>query len=234
MSDARVVQRVYEAFGRGDVPAVLARLDSAVECHLAEGHPYSPTGRTWVGHSAIVEDFFAGAGAHWDRFAIAVVDVHEAGDAVVAEVRYSGTSRPRAESPTPRGNHVWKLRDGKVTAFPQYVDTSQLQAVTGTVPAREGADVGTTPTATLYPTLIRRHADAEMEWLERALGFSPVHRDEAGEVQNAEMSLGTARVMPAWRAPTSRSSRPTPATARATSPFATRGVNLWAFGTYRP
>jgi ketosteroid isomerase-like protein len=136
MSNARVVQRVYEAFGRGDVPAVLARLDSAVEWHLAEGHPYSPTGRTWVGHSAIVENFFARAGADWDRFAIAVVDLHEAGDAVVAEVRYSGTFAATGRELDAQGCHVWKFRDGKVTAFQQYVDTSQLQAVTGTVPPR--------------------------------------------------------------------------------------------------
>jgi uncharacterized glyoxalase superfamily protein PhnB len=52
-------------------------------------------------------------------------------------------------------------------------------------------------TVTLYPNLLCRDADTEMDWLERALGFArgEVHRDEAGNVQHAEMSLGPAIVM---------------------------------------
>jgi uncharacterized protein YbjT (DUF2867 family) len=57
-------------------------------------------------------------------------------DVVVAEVRYSGTFTATGRELDTQGCHVWKLRDGKVTAFRQYVDTSQLQAVTGTVPVR--------------------------------------------------------------------------------------------------
>jgi uncharacterized glyoxalase superfamily protein PhnB len=54
-----------------------------------------------------------------------------------------------------------------------------------------------TSTVTFYPNLLYRDADAAMEWLERALGFTPgeVHRGEAGSVQHAEMRLGSATVM---------------------------------------
>ena len=128
-SGTRTTKTIYEAFARGDVPAVLAQFDPAVEWRLAEGHPYSPDGQAWVGHEAVVENFFARAGADWDRFAVAPTRVHEAGDSVVVEVRYSGTFRPTGRDLDAQGCHVWTLREGKVTAFQQYVDTSQLQAV---------------------------------------------------------------------------------------------------------
>ena len=128
-SGIRATDAIYEAFERGDVPAILAQLDPAVEWRLAEGHPYSPEGKAWVGHTAIVENFFARAGADWDEFAVAPTRVHEAGDSVVVEVRYSGKFRPTGRDLDAQGCHVWTLREGKVTAFQQYVDTRQLQAV---------------------------------------------------------------------------------------------------------
>jgi ketosteroid isomerase-like protein len=37
---------------------------------------------------------------------------------------------------------VWKVRDGKITSFRQYVDTAQMQDVTG---ARQAAGAGGQP-----------------------------------------------------------------------------------------
>ena len=87
-----------------------------------------------MGHDAIIQNFFARAGADWDGFGVAVTDLYDAGAAVVAEVRYSGTFKPTGRTVDAQGCHVWKLRRGKVTAFRQYVDTSQLQAVMRTTP----------------------------------------------------------------------------------------------------
>ena len=128
-SGTRVTMAIYDAFERGDVSAVLAQLDSAVEWRLAEGHQYSPEGKAWVGHTAIAENFFARAGADWDRFAVVPTRVHEAGDSVVVEVRYLGTFGPTGRDLDAQGCRVWTVHEGKVTAFQQYVDTSQLQAV---------------------------------------------------------------------------------------------------------
>jgi uncharacterized glyoxalase superfamily protein PhnB len=50
---------------------------------------------------------------------------------------------------------------------------------------------------TFYPSVLYRDAAAAMEWLERALGFKrrEDHRDDEGNVQHAEMKLGSAIVM---------------------------------------
>ena len=125
--NARVVTAIYDAFGRGDVPTVLTHLDPAVEWRLAEGHPYSPAGDAWIGHAAVAENFFARAGADWERFGVAVRHLHDAGAVVVAEVRYAGRFAAGGRELDAQGCHVWRLRDGKVTAFQQYVDTQRLQ-----------------------------------------------------------------------------------------------------------
>jgi uncharacterized glyoxalase superfamily protein PhnB len=54
-----------------------------------------------------------------------------------------------------------------------------------------------TATVTFYPSFLYRDADAAMSWLESTLGFErrEDHRDEQGNVQHAEMSLGSAIVM---------------------------------------
>ena len=54
-----------------------------------------------------------------------------------------------------------------------------------------------TRTVTVYPNLLYRDADAAMRWLEDALGFErrEDHRDDAGNVQHAELTLGSATVM---------------------------------------
>ncbi len=129
MQGARVVSAVYEAFGRGDVPGVLEQLHTAVEWSLAEGPPYSPAGDAWVGHQAVVQNFFARAGADWENFAVAVRDLHDAGHVVVAEVRYSGTFGSTRRRLDAQGCHVWTVEDGKVTRFQLYVDTHRLRTV---------------------------------------------------------------------------------------------------------
>ena len=128
MNGAGVAIAIYEAFGRGDVATVLTHLDPRVEWRLAEGHPYSPAGNAWVGHAAVVENFFARAGADWDEFSVAVRQLHDAGEVVVAEVRYSGTFASTGRTLDAQGCHVWRLHAGKVVAFQQYVDTSRLRA----------------------------------------------------------------------------------------------------------
>jgi ketosteroid isomerase-like protein len=75
---------VYDALGRGDMPAVLGAMDPGIEWRKAEGNPYEFSGKAWHGKEL---------------------------DAQVC--------------------HIWKIRDGKIASFQQYVNTGQLQDVEG-------------------------------------------------------------------------------------------------------
>lgn len=49
MTNADIVKYVYEKFAQGDASAILATFDGDIEFRLAEGHPYSPEGKPWIG-----------------------------------------------------------------------------------------------------------------------------------------------------------------------------------------
>ena len=48
----QLARNVYDAFGRGDIPAVLEMMDPDIEWREAEGNPYKPDGKAWLGPEA--------------------------------------------------------------------------------------------------------------------------------------------------------------------------------------
>ena len=131
MSNVRLVQDVYSAFGRGDIQAVLGAFDPAIEWRQAEGNPYQPSGEAWIGPNAVLENLFMRLGAEWDGFLVHPEQFHDASGTVVVEARYTGTFKPTGKALEAQVCHVWKVRNGKIASFQQYVDTAQLQAVMG-------------------------------------------------------------------------------------------------------
>ena len=119
MSSVKTMQDLYAAFGRGDILVVLGGMDSEIEWREAENNPYQPSGA------------FLKLGGEWDGFTVTPHEFHDAGDTVIVETRYTGTYKATGKSLDAQATHVWRLRDGKVVSFQQYVDTAQLQDVMG-------------------------------------------------------------------------------------------------------
>lgn len=120
MRNLSIIQGAYAAFAKGDVPAVLGILNADIAWTEAEGFPYAGT---YHGPNAVLESVFMRLGAEWDGFAVAPAEFIDGGDAVVALGKYSGTYKATGKSFQADFAHVWKLRDGKVIRFVQYVDT---------------------------------------------------------------------------------------------------------------
>jgi ketosteroid isomerase-like protein len=132
MSNVQMIRDAYDCFGRGDLPTLLGLMDPNIEWSEAEGNPYQPSGKAWTGPDAIVENLFAKIVADFDgTFAIHPKDFYDAGDTVVVEARYTGTSKATGKDLDAQVCHVFKIRDGKLTSFQQFVDTAQLQDVMG-------------------------------------------------------------------------------------------------------
>jgi ketosteroid isomerase-like protein len=136
MGNVQLVQAAYEAFGRGDIESLLASFDPKIEWREAEGNPYEPAGKPWIGPDAITENLFIRIAADWDGFTVSPEDFYDAGDTVVVEARYTGAHKATNKRLDAQVCHVWKIRDGKLASFQQYTDTAQLQDVMG---ARLGA-----------------------------------------------------------------------------------------------
>jgi hypothetical protein len=131
MGNVQTVRGLYEAFAKGDIPAVLGGFDSKIEWREAEGNPYSMEGEAWIGGDQILQELFMKLGTEWDGFTVQPSEFHDAGDTVVVEGRYTGTFKGTGKSIDAQMCHVFKLRDGKVTSFQQFVDTAQWQSVMG-------------------------------------------------------------------------------------------------------
>lgn len=131
MSNVQLMRDLYEAFGRGDIPTVLGAMDPGIEWHEAEGNPYEPSGEPWRGPEAVLQNLFVRLGTEWDGFAATPKEFHDAGPVVVVEGRYTGICKQTGKSLDAQVCHVWKIRDGKITSFQQYLDTAQWQDVIG-------------------------------------------------------------------------------------------------------
>jgi ketosteroid isomerase-like protein len=127
MGNVEMMKGAYEAFGRGDVPAVLGAMDPDIEWREAEGNPYQPTGAAWRGPDAVLQNLFIKLATEWDAFTVSPLQFHDAGDTVAVEGRYTGTYKDTGKSMDAQFCHVWKIRDDKVVSFQQYVDTGQWQ-----------------------------------------------------------------------------------------------------------
>lgn len=131
MDNVNLVKGIYNAFGSGDIPAVLGAMSPDVHWHEAESNPYRPSGKAWVGPDAVLNDLVMKLGAEWDGFTVHPKSFHAAGDSVIVEARYSGKYTTTGKSLDAQVCHIWDFMDGKVTRFQQYVDTAKLQDAMG-------------------------------------------------------------------------------------------------------
>jgi ketosteroid isomerase-like protein len=121
-----LVRAVYEAFGRGDVPAVLGAMAADIEWHEADGMPY---GGVYHGGEAVAQNVFGPITQDVVDFAVTAEEFIASGDAVAAVVRYTGTGRATGKELDLPVVHLWKVRNGKVEQFRQFIDTAKFREV---------------------------------------------------------------------------------------------------------
>lgn len=123
-ASGEMVRGVYAAFGRGDVPTVLAAMDPEIEWSEAEGSPWA-AGNPYRGPQAVLAGVFGAIMAQVENFSLAPARFVDAGDVVLVEGRYTGRVKATGSPIDAQFAHVWQLRDGKVVRFQQYTDTAQ-------------------------------------------------------------------------------------------------------------
>ncbi len=115
------VREIYEAFGRGDVPAVLGAMHPEIEWLEAEGFPY---GGTYHGPDAVLENVFARLGSEWEDFRAVPETYVDGGEVIVALGEYSGTYGATGKAVRAAFAHVWSLESGRAVRFQQFTDTA--------------------------------------------------------------------------------------------------------------
>jgi ketosteroid isomerase-like protein len=122
--NVKVVKRLYDAFERGDIPAVLAQLSENVVWTMP-GTDASPVSGVFRGRDG-VNGFFSKVIEHFDIDGFAPGQTFADGDTVVV----LGTERaaPKGRPPAPIDwVHVFTVRDGLITDFREYFDTAEFE-----------------------------------------------------------------------------------------------------------
>lgn len=119
-SNTDILRTGYDAFARGDVPAVLALFDSGIEWYAPDE---LPGGGTYRGPEEVAR-FFAGLPEHYQELSVSPQRFLADGDRVAVE----GVHRGRIGGVAFEAGfvHVWTLRDGKATHFREYMDTGKV------------------------------------------------------------------------------------------------------------
>jgi ketosteroid isomerase-like protein len=116
--NAELLRGTYEAFGRGDIPAVMAVLDENIVWSTPAllPHAMAVNGRDDVGA------FFQKLASTWEDFNLEIDDLVASGNRVCAIGRAGGTLDGAQAS---YGFvHAWTVRDGVCVRFDEYVDPS--------------------------------------------------------------------------------------------------------------
>lgn len=124
-----VVSNLYTNFGKGDVPAVLAAMDSKVVWNEAEGNSLAD-GNPYIGPDAVLAGVFTRVLEDFPDFTLNDIVLHNMeNNQVLATLRYKATMKVTGKELNAQAAHLWTLKDGKIIAFQQYVDTKQLNDV---------------------------------------------------------------------------------------------------------
>jgi ketosteroid isomerase-like protein len=124
MDNTGTVREIYEAFGRGDVPAILSKLDDNVEWETQVPVPDVPWLQSRRGKANIAAFFEALTPLKITRF-----EPHtffENGDKVCVLIAFEATNQGKSYS-FPNEGHLWQFNSaGKVTRYDHITDTAQM------------------------------------------------------------------------------------------------------------
>ncbi len=141
MGNAQTVQAIYEAFGSGDVPAILERMADGVEWEQWEQpNAGQDAGVPWLarrsGVSGVAE-FFEAVATNLEFHAFEPRNILEGGDQVAATIKIDATALETGERFQDEQIHMWTFDDaGKVVAMRHYGDSAKhIKAAKGS-PAR--------------------------------------------------------------------------------------------------
>ncbi|MEO9893189.1 nuclear transport factor 2 family protein [Aurantibacter sp.] len=126
-----VIHALYQSFSTGDIPGVLALMEDNIIWNEAEGNSLA-AGNPYKSPDAVLNGVFAPLGELWENFRVVDVKLHEmVDDEVLATLRYKGKYLKTGTAINAQAAHLWKLKNGKIIAFQQYVDTKQLADAAG-------------------------------------------------------------------------------------------------------
>ena len=125
--NTRLAQSTYEAFGRGDMPALAEVMADDIEWVIPGDPVDDPNAGTFNGKEAVL-GWFGGLAGTLDFATFEPREFIAQNDKVVSLVYAEATVRKTGRTLVNHEAHVWTFRDGKVARFQIYEDTGAVAA----------------------------------------------------------------------------------------------------------
>jgi ketosteroid isomerase-like protein len=127
-ANAKTIMSVYEAFGRGDVAAILDAVTDDVDWASEANPAVAPWHGVRHGKEAVA-GFFADFGATMEVEEFTPISVAANDTDVLTVVRFRARSRAAGKTAAMDLHHYFTFRDGKIAYYRGTEDTAQTQAV---------------------------------------------------------------------------------------------------------
>jgi ketosteroid isomerase-like protein len=125
--NTQTAKDAYAAFGRGDIPAVIAVMADDIEWVFPGPTDVIPNAGTFRGREA-VGAWFGTLNATVEFQVFEPREFIAQGDKLVALVYIENTVRSTGGKQAVHEAHLWTFRDGKVASFQVYTDTAAIAA----------------------------------------------------------------------------------------------------------
>jgi uncharacterized protein len=129
-TNTKTIAQVYEAFGRGDVAAILDAVTDDVDWAAEAASTAAPWYGERHGKDAVAE-FFAAFGSTMEVEEFTPVSFAANDTDVLTVVRFRVTSRRTRKTASMNLHHFFRFRDGKIAYYRGTEDTAQTEAVLG-------------------------------------------------------------------------------------------------------
>jgi ketosteroid isomerase-like protein len=126
--NTKLIRTAYEAFGRGDIPAVLELIHEDCDWGVDASANIAPYYGTRHGTSEVLA-FFQDLGSTFEVERFEPTAMAGDGDDVLAVVAYGVKSRATGKSATMNIHHQFKVSDGKIVYFRGSEDTELVKGL---------------------------------------------------------------------------------------------------------
>jgi ketosteroid isomerase-like protein len=124
MTNLEIVKSTYEGKTSEENGKNLAKyVAQDISWTEAKGFPYAGT---YVGLENVTKNVFSRLGSEWINYKFTPEGYVASDDKVIAYGTYTGAYKATGKSFTARVAHVWKLKEGKIIRFEQFVDTQPV------------------------------------------------------------------------------------------------------------